>query len=259
MERTYIDAPYWKVKGLNNVFANNIRTNQEAYRIWRYVWDYEVDMPKLDVVPLKFKQAKGLSLFRYIRYDRLKDDIDNNKLTFISPALWTDPFERLLFPLGKDICDIACICFTYDWIESEEAAWNRADNLGQTVRVEYDFDRLCEVLGRHPEFRFYFSVIDYSLPRAKIISLKHEAPSKVDEYLNLMSLKRKAFLYENEIRLFLVKHPSVEPINNILEIDVNDYAGMIKSICLPPVSALTKESIPLKNIDIKQSHLYSIA
>lgn len=258
--RTFLSAPYKKVKTNETVFANNLRIEeQHPYRIWRYVWDYEVDMPKLDVVPMVYKQIKGLSLFRYTQYDTLEDDINNNKLTFISPVLWKDPFEKQLYPIGNGLCDIACICFTYDWIESEEAAWNRSNNSGQTVRVEYDFDALCEELAKHPEYRFYFSVIDYSLPRTEIAALKNAKPSDITEYLNMMSLKRKAFLYENEIRLFLVRTPSNEPISNFLKLSVVNHKGLIKSICLPPDSTLTKESIPLKDITILQSRLYSIS
>ena len=56
----------------------------------------------------------------------LLSDLKEQKLSFVSPELWNDPFEKLFFresiKIGQINYSIRCICLTYDWIESEEAA-----------------------------------------------------------------------------------------------------------------------------------------
>ena len=134
-------------------------------------------------------------------------DLKEQKLSFVSPELWNDPFEKLFFresiKIGQINYSIRCICLTYDWIESEEAAWLRAGENNETVRVDYDFEKLCSELNKMKDVDFYFSVVDYSLSRKEIIKLSNDfrggawSPNSIDDYLNVMSLKRKAFTYDN--------------------------------------------------------------
>lgn len=264
----FIPSPYKKVGNLTNVFANNIKSVQGRYRLWKYVYDYDVEEPKLETIPLKDKKRKGLSLFRYLQVSHFLSDAATRCLTFISPALWNDPFEKLFFRetiiIGQIQYSIRCICLTYDWIESEEAAWLRSGVGNEMVRVEYDYEKLCSELNSMTGFDFYFSVVDYSLPRKEIIKLSNAfkngdwEPNDIDEYLNVMSLKRKAFTYENEIRLFLVKK---QPINE--DIIGLDYSNLpIISVCLPPKRLGPLEEVKMAKkiygIAVKQSRLYDI-
>lgn len=260
----YTIAPYGPVNDCSHVFINNMKIIQGRPRIWRYIFDYDVEQPKLDPVPLKLKSKKGLSLFRYMTASRFLSDLNARHLTFLSPTLWSDPFERLFYldegiKIGRVKYFIRCICLTYDWIESEEAAWRRGLGGNATVRVEYDFQKLCDALElQSKDYEFYFSVVDYSLPRRDIIQLsKSYSVNSVQDYLNLLSLKRKAFTYENEIRLFMV---STSPFKKDV-ISINYSKTPISSVCLPPQQTdYTRVEAVAKNnsINVIHSRLYDV-
>lgn len=265
----FIRAKYSLVDGCTNVFKNNIKEVQGQYRLWRYVFDYIVEEPKLDPVPVKIKSKEGLSLFRYMRASNFLADLQSQQLTFISPGLWEDPFEQLFFrdsgiKIGDTTYYIRCICFTYDWIESEEAAWLRSGENSEVVRVEYDFEKLCSELNKIKDAKFFFSVVDYSLPRKEIVKQSNAfeggkwKPNSIDEYLNVMSLKRKAFTYENEIRLFMVKEQSIDG-----DITCLSYCDSpIVSVCLPPKRLspieLVEQAEERYGIEVQHSHLYDL-
>lgn len=264
----FIPAPYTPVNNCHRVYKNNFSIVDSRYRLWKYVFDYSVEQPKLEPVPIKYKGRKGLSLFRYMSASHFLKDAAAGSISFISPALWNDPFERLFFrepiQIGQIQYSIRCICLTYDWIESEEAAWLRSSVDNEMVRVEYDFEKLCSELNKMTDVDFYFSVIDYSLPRKDIIKLANDfkngkwAPKTIDDYLNVMSLKRKAFIYENEIRLFLVKKQPID--SDIISLDYQ--TSPIVSVCLPPKKPSQLEEVKKAKerygIDVKQSRLYDI-
>lgn len=255
-----------------NIYVNNIKKVNGLYRIWRYVFNYDIEEPIIEVAPIRFKGIKKLSLFRYQNYKLFNAALANNEMVFVSPKKWPDPFESYLFQdpitIGKYTFHIACCCFTYDWVESEEAAWLRSGDIQQTVRVEYDFEALCDALRKVSGYDFYFSVVDYSQSRENILSLKKRIPASLDEYLNLMSLKRKAYTYEHELRLFIVskdslpqKHDGNNVIDGLHPININ-LQSVILSACLPPKmpneSEVTESDLLISTDIIKRSHLYDI-
>lgn len=260
----FIPAPYYLIDNSSHVFINNMKVIQGVPRIWRYVFDYDVEQPKLDPVPIKLKSNKVLSLFRYMTASHFLSDLNSQHLTFISPKLWNDPFERMFYVddgivIGNYRYFTRCICLTYDWIESEEAAWNRGLGGNAMVRVEYDFKKLCDALeSQSMDYDFYFSMVDYSLPRRDIIQLsKSFSANSIQDYLNILSLKRKAFAYENEIRLFMV---SKSPIQQDV-ISITCPKLPINSVCLPPqqTELARVKAVATKNrINVIQSRLYDI-
>lgn len=266
----FIISPYVPVNNYSQVFANNIKIVEGRYRLWKYIYDYDVEQPRLEPIPVKYKKAKGLSLFRYQRSSFFLKDIQAKQLTFVSPELWNDPFESLFFDdkgifiNGKPYY-IRCICFTYDWIEGEEASWFRAAGKDELIRIEYDFECLCsELESQNSNCVFYFSMIDYSIPRKHLIKIHNSfktgalKPSSLEEYLNMLSLKRKAFSYENEIRLFVV---SQIPFNSDL-FRITYSNNPIKTICFPPMihsfKPLVKQTAAAIGIKTIQSRLYDI-
>lgn len=264
----FIQSHYKRVNKCPNVLINNSRMIQGQRRLWRYIYDYSKDIIRRQLIPVKLKSNKNLHLFRYQQASHFIRDATSYRLTFISPALWNDPFEKLFFresiQIGQINYSIRCICLTYDWIESEEAAWLRSGENNETVRVDYDFEKLCSELNKMKDVDFYFSVVDYSLSRKEIIKLSNDFkrgawfPNSIDDYLNVMSLKRKAFTYENEIRLFLVKKQPI--IGDIISIGYCD--SPINSVCLPPKRLSPLEEVERAqeryNINVMHSHLYDL-
>ena len=92
-------------------------------------------------------------------------------------------------------------------------------------------DKLLQLLDEYAElngFEVYIGKVDYSFEKREIMSM-HLASSphykdyfpdvmSREHYLSLMLLKRKAFDYENEVRLFLVKDNIPFDGKNLLKI-----------------------------------------
>ncbi len=186
-----------------------------------------------------------LFIHRYIPIDRLMEDILDNNITFVSPNLWDDPFESKFYKddlkIDEKPVDIRCICTTYDCVYNEEAAWNRATNKENTVRVSYNFKEYCEMLseiGQEKACRFYLSVADYSQSKDNLLvsNIKDEY-SAIEKYIKLMSLKRKAFAYENELRIFAVFEGEKLPLNDVESFKLcnKKYSEIIHHITLPPL------------------------
>ena len=226
-----------------------------------------------------------LTLFRYMHFSRLYTEIEKKTITFISPKQWEDPFEGAFLDLDKNH-KVKCLCFTYNGSIGEEWAWKSYRRDEPLVRIEILFDKLVDTLsgiscqeGNH--WTFYISVCDYSMDKSSIINyVKNLKKSGItlclDDYLNIMSLKRKAFSNEREIRVFAVPNMSIE--DNVISFNHVDYKDFMTRVLLEPLApfqdelrnryysklqaiynAGIKEYIhSLKTIKTQQSHLYEI-
>ena len=197
---------------------------------------------------------------RYIPFSYFKSDIEKNAITFVSPLLWDDPFENVFYDEnltinGKKV-DIRCICATYDYVDGEEAAWHRGkDNKDdKTVRVSLNFDKTCELfekIGNNNNCDFYISVVDYSQSKDNLIKKNTPRYASVCEYIKIMSLKRKAFAYENELRIFAVFDNLGQDHSNMKDVidfslDPNDYNSIIEKVTLPPLSPFKRNDSHFK-------------
>ena len=219
-------------------------------KVTKWISDYINERPKGITTsftpPVRSdKPWHPLFIHRYVHIDRLMEDILDNKITFVSPTMWDDPFEGMFYnkelKIDKKLLDIRCICTTYDCVYNEEAAWNRANNKENTVRVSYKFKEFCEMLseiGQQNVCRFFLSVADYSQSKDNMLvsNIKDEY-SAIGKYIKLMSLKRKAFAYENELRIFAVFEKAERPLNDIesFKLCSKNYSEVINHITLPPL------------------------
>lgn len=192
-----------------------------------------------------YKPVKHLC--RYVPFMRLRKDVDAQTLTFVSPKCWTDPFENLYW--GRDYDgynkpSITCLCVTeYDNHHSEDAMWKSfSDSYDKTIRVVYNSDELFRQLDKFAEehsCKIYVSKMDYLYTRASLIKLKplrdyHVVHMDDATLITLMSLKRKAFEYENEVRIFVVGCPTNE--YNLLRVGGVQYDnGLIYMMTIAPI------------------------
>ena len=174
------------------------------------------------------------TVFKYMPLDRLVKSVENNELVFVSPNAWYDPFEQLYYGVdcssrGYITEDIACMCVSEKSSTNEDASWRvYADSSDKAVRVSIDQTALLNLLEDYAStngFKVYIGKVDYSFEKKEIKSL--HTPSSVnhstyfpnymsrEHYLSVMLLKRKAFQYENEVRIFLVKD-KIDFRNNLL-------------------------------------------
>lgn len=156
------------------------------------------------------------SVYRYMPFSRVQDMLKDSEITFVSPNLWDDPYEKRYYNVkvdGKEnvVPKMVCLCFTTSENENADAFWNRSKTSGeQWVCVKFSLYELLDSLNdfaKKNDARIYVSSAQYT-PENDIknaakkwrISEQYLEPA----YVRLMSLKRNAFRYENEIRIFVV-------------------------------------------------------
>lgn len=164
-------------------------------------------------------------LYRYVPADQLKADIKGEHLVFVSPLLWEDPYEQRFIKAdfktvyGFTQPDFVCLCFTSDAYEMAAAAWRMYSTRERKtlVKVEYDANELLHQLDdfcTNNGLQLIISKVSYGLTKAQLRDdpvksvLGDDVKNKVQAFSNehffsLLSVKRKAFAFESEIRFFI--------------------------------------------------------
>ena len=191
-------------------------------------------------------------LYRYLPFFRLYAELKGPTLTLISPQKWEDPYEALFFNNKPNVItdkEIYCLCFTYNRFSGEDATWKIHKSDEPVVKICINFseliDKLFHMANNHKNsLDFYISLCNYSLNKSDIDKTYTKYKSsgdgiQTDEYLNLMSIKRKAFAHECEIRLFAVSKDNEK--KDVLSIKGINYNGLITEILLPPLKGYKHE------------------
>lgn len=207
---------------------------------------------------------KTTKFFKYIDIESLLTMLQSGRMVYVEPSHWYDPFEKLFYEadytaLGFDKPKVFCSCFTRK--PTNEAAWimyshfrkglaSRSAKLELDPIVYYDF---LETHGILTNSQIYIANVDYSLSEQTIKKLHLKTSKKHDKYfrdfslekfIKLLLIKRKAFEYEQEIRIFIIKDnkPDICPCGKIrelsdkiiLEYDITLLSALIKSIVISP-------------------------
>lgn len=193
---------------------------------------------------------------RLSRYMRISNVIETScgQLRFDIPERWTDPFEKLFYKypvtIGEKDYYVVCLCFIYDVNDGEESLWHVHGNIknsgsgsiGHTVvRTSFNIQEMCKKLAKaNPDISFYFAPIDYSLSRNQIVQRyqkrKNTPYSFINDFINDMLVKRKAFSYEHEVRLFAVSEKRfVNENDNFILLNLNNPKAVISKVTLPPI------------------------
>lgn len=169
---------------------------------------------------------------------------EEGTLRFAEPSTWPDPAEKALYdanytegngePWKRPIVYACCITD----LQQSEAAWATYQYQGNDgcVKFSIDYDILIEQLQQYAkkeECRLYVGRVEYGKwsdissvdqPTARLKEMLTKVGVGGDEsmqkdFLRYLLLKREAFAYEQEIRLFLVydrdKAPKKEDKNEI--------------------------------------------
>ncbi|MCM1301676.1 MAG: DUF2971 domain-containing protein [Alistipes senegalensis] len=209
--------------------------------------------PKYDRVFL----LNGLQLledrpfFKYMCYDRLVNSVEASELVFVSPETWLDPFERRFWKTSFEKYnyqqpEIACMCVTNKSATNEEAAWKMyADNKEKALRISFNRDTFLCALNKYAkenDCKIYIGKVIYTYNKKQIIGLHNQVnpffPNSNEftdcHYLTLMCIKRKAFAFENEIRIFIVKR-TLNWHGKLLKIPVIINNALIPRIVIGPL------------------------
>jgi len=223
-----------------------------------------------------FSVTKGIRLFKYMCFDQFVNGIAEKELVFVSPAKWKDPFERRFFKTDYTSLkyirpDIACMCLTSKSATNEEASWKMYANSGDKVlRLTFEFTELCKILDNYADAngcKIYLGNAIYDFTKDEIESLHKKTHRKLSNpnysvffntpftmahYLSIMSIKRAAFRFENEVRIFIVKN-SLTFDNGLLRLkNITFSKKLISKIMIGPYEPLPEYDI--KSPIIKKLH-----
>jgi len=195
-------------------------------------------------------------IYKYIPTSRVLDILEKepHQIGFVSPELWYDPYE--IKYLNTDYSDlngyrqpqIYCFCARMD-LQNEEASWKiykkENDPLLRLIIKTKDFVSSLLSFAEDKECDVYLSKVDYHFKKVEIDNLYMlSSPYRQEffqnfndeQYVRIMSLKRNAFKYENEVRFFIIPR-KLDKIQNDLKnkvlnipVDIN----MIKRITYYP-------------------------
>lgn len=194
------------------------------------------------------------TVFKYMPLERFVKSVDENELVFVNPENWYDPFERLYYGIdcsakGYHTEHIACMCVSEKSSTNEDASWRvYSDSSSKAVRLSIEKSKLFSILDNYAKqngYRVYIGQVKYDFKKKDIIGLhNHKSPHyaeyfpndmKREHYLSLMLLKRSAFKYENEVRVFLVKDIINFDSNKLLRIPCDYTANkLVSNIMLAP-------------------------
>ena len=209
------DGPLWDFEPYNG--CGNVFISTDLSRL----------IESLPTDERKNREKRPFTLFRYAKFSQLRNDISHSLLKFPSPSSWEDPFEAQSFKFMNEDNDNPCpitggICFTTDGVHNEDYAWKVYGAGESIVRCEFDFEKFAQQLQASSDkinnaVDFYISLMSYMLDRKKIehilLGLKKAEKTCLDCMLRILTLKRKSFLGESEVRVFAVvrnSHSTIE-------------------------------------------------
>ena len=198
---------------------------------------------------LNIKETDFLKLKRvqkFLPLERALQLLETKKLWFSNPAKWPDPFERRfvdgIYPGNKKFTwqgRVYCLCVTT--IPTSEASWKAYSDKDIAVKLEFDrvefskiIDNITSQSGVMDVFfgqMYYRQTKDIEKPLSKIKfedDLALPITSKRFK-ARLLLLKRKAFDYECEYRVIVVKNKK-SPVDGICF----DILKLVKTITIGP-------------------------
>ncbi len=179
--------------------------------------------------------------YRYIPLSRFIEMLEEKAIAFVNPKKWLDPYERLY--LNTDFSSLGyskpgyifCLCGRNS-TDNEEASWKVYSNGGETlIRVKFNIAKLFPIINEYAQennCKVYYARVKYDLSANKIRNIskdknlydKYITKSFDDKkYIRLLSLKRPAFEYEKELRLFIVfqRKPTHNYKDDVIKIPIN--------------------------------------
>ena len=216
----------------------------------------------MNVKYLNFTQENHLDntfLCKYIPLERTLIALNEHKLWFANPEVWKDPYESYF--LNNSFGDHDCILKNRVWASCfttrgrSEAQWKAYSENEPSMMLELEGASFINRISQQVKdaATIYVGKVQYvSTARIKktncweilgVSPSELENTSEEELSIRLMLLKRLPFQYENEIRIFIVFHNTLEGkkingdyVNNVIDKDVLNRI----TIC-PNVIGYTRE------------------
>lgn len=190
----------------------------------------------------------GLNLYFTIQFQYAEQLMKDKILHLSSPLAWEDPFEYIFYQEpyivnGKKYY-IGCLCMSYESYENEEIVWKSYDKqIGSTkienrmVRLSINVENLCKSLAKNFTY-VYVKEVDYSKTRKEIVNefkAKMDASlSSIDEIVDMLTMKRRAFAYEKEVRIIVVSEHKIKFNKNYKPVKLDK--NIVHNVLLSPLS-----------------------
>lgn len=275
----------------NSSFERYDKFESVSYDVTKWEHVYKRKGMQLRLRPSSIGNNEVLA-FKYMPYSRLIQSINENKFVFVSPQKWRDPFETLFYsentPIDDAEINVRAACFALNDFENEEALWHfspfssdSADN--PTVRVAFKmrslYDELEKYASNNEGVDFYISTVEYEESNEILKLSERYSPNNLDDYIEQLCLKRKAYEHEIELRLFLVSKVPMGDNEDIYKVKIDNFPGIISSVTLPPCDPMIKgkhlcpecyhnvlihsykeiyDNLMNMGIDVEYSHIYDI-
>lgn len=213
---------------------------------------------------LKVADDKLFSVYRYDAVPYFKRNIRKNRLFFSKVENWEDQLERLFVNRGGWTSDdVACLCMTSNASTNSAAAW-KMHKKGEKplLQIEFDIHKVENIMNqwlkKNDSYFVYIKKVKY-LSDDEIKKLKKENWEKkeysLDLFVDLLSVKRRDFMFEGEVRIFVIKKKMAfdKIFTNLFEVKFDDCSlfNSIKKISLEPFSSefVKKGLIPKREDD----------
>lgn len=163
-------------------------------------------------------------LFKYMPLDTFILSLNNKSLRFVEPIIWSDQYEQKFyranyhFPNAEQSAPkVYATCFTRK--QNSNAAWkvySHGTGIGMyCVQLELDVAKLREqlhlsmfkIFEKRVKYETEFVICNIHKPQFSLYK-QYFSPFNFEHFLDLLSLKRDAYDFEDEIRIFAKPEPS---------------------------------------------------
>ena len=163
-------------------------------------------------------------LFKYMPLDTFILSLNNKSLRFVEPIIWSDQYEQKFyranyhFPNAEQSAPkVYATCFTRK--QNSNAAWkvySHVTGIGMyCVQLELDVAKLREqlhlsmfkIFEKRVKYETEFVICNIHKPQFSLYK-QYFSPFNFEHFLDLLSLKRDAYDFEDEIRIFAKPEPS---------------------------------------------------
>lgn len=184
----------------------------------------------------------------------LKKDVMSGSLAFADPKNWDDVLETryLDCKFGKGRFkdrQVACLCHSKKADENQAASWvfRKQKSRKHFVQIKLDLDGLTESVRKWANdhgYEFFKKDVRYMDVDA-LNDVPKNAPLlsefSIEDYVDLLTIKRRAFKFENEIRLFIVGDNlpfSGDEKSRQMFVEIGSQLNdLIKNVKLQPIDA----------------------
>lgn len=201
-------------KAKSTTYFSRVETTPARQIAYRYTQDVEGN------VSFSKEEMRYTKVYKYMTLDAFLTSLYCGTWRFFEPSKWNDKFEQRFYCANYTLPaatgntpQLFATCVTR--VRNSEAAWKVYSNgqgLGaHCLQLELDIVELRKQL-RASGLRFEEKLIIYE-PENVIMDLhkkrkpyykKYFGSFTLDSFLNLLSLKRDAYTYEQELRLFII-------------------------------------------------------